>query len=94
VRIAGAASVMRPAGTGERMAKPGKAAKPNVFVRIRKYFKDVRTELKRVVWPSRQEVISSSVVVIVTLLFFVAFTAVVDTLSSWLFIDVLGRIGR
>ncbi len=76
------------------MAQTAKAAKPNIFARISKGFSDVRIEMKRVVWPSRAEVINSSVVVIITLLFFVAFTFIVDNLSSWLFIDLLGKIGR
>lgn len=69
-------------------------AKPNVFSRFGKYLKDVRTELRRVIWPSKAEVINSSIVVIVTLIFFVLFTLVVDNISSYLFIDVLAGIGR
>ena len=76
------------------MAQTGKAKRPNVIARFTKYIKDVRVEMKRVVWPHRAEVINSSVVVIMTLLFFVAFTFIVDNISSWLFIDLLGKIGR
>ena len=76
------------------MAQTAKAAKPNIFARISKSLSDVRVEIKRVVWPGRAEVINSSVVVIVTLLFFVAFTFIVDNLSSWLFIDLLSNVGR
>jgi len=60
------------------MAKTAGASKPNVFQRMGKYFTDVRAEMRRVVWPSRTEVINSSVVVIVTLLFFTLFTFVTD----------------
>jgi len=70
------------------------AAKPNAFARIGKYFTDVRTELRRVVWPSRSEVINSSVIVIVTLVFFILFTLVIDNISSFILIDVLAGIGR
>ncbi|MCK8115660.1 preprotein translocase subunit SecE [Anaerosoma tenue] len=70
------------------------AAKPGVFKRIGQYFKDVKGELKRVVWPSRQEVLSSSVIVVVTLIFFVLFTLVIDNISSFVFIDVLAGMGR
>ncbi|GAV32343.1 MAG: preprotein translocase subunit SecE [Anaerosomatales bacterium] len=76
------------------MAQQGTKDKPNIFARIGGYFRDVRQEMKRVVWPSREEVVNSSVVVVVTLLFFVAFTFVIDSISSWLFIDVLAKIGR
>lgn len=60
------------------MAKAHKDKPSNVFTRFVGYIKGVWTELKRVVWPGRTEVLNSSVVVIVTLLFFIAFTLVVD----------------
>jgi preprotein translocase subunit SecE len=58
-----------------------KADKPNIVMRFVQYLRDVWAELKRVVWPTRPEVINSSLVVIVTIIFFVAFTFVVDNLS-------------
>jgi len=63
-----------------KKAKPVKPAKPNIFARLAQYFRDVRSEMRRVVWPQRPEVINSSIVVVVTLLFFVAFTFIVDSL--------------
>ena len=56
----------------------GKADKPNVFARLAQYLRDVRSEMKRVVWPQRPEIINSSIVVLVTLIFFVALTFTVD----------------
>ncbi|MBN2839907.1 MAG: preprotein translocase subunit SecE [Coriobacteriia bacterium] len=77
------------------MAQANKgAAKPNAFGRFKQYLHDVRTELRRVVWPSRREVINSSIVVIITLIFFVLFTLVIDNAASFVFIDVLAGIGR
>jgi len=61
-------------------AKAAKPDKPGMFARLGQYFRDVRSEMKRVVWPQRPEVINSSVVVVVTLLFFVAFTLIVDAI--------------
>jgi preprotein translocase subunit SecE len=71
----------KPAKTAK--SKPAAPAKPGVFARLGQYFRDVRSEMKRVVWPQRPEVINSSVVVIVTLLFFVVFTFLVDTVVVW-----------
>ena len=77
------------------MAQSNKgAAKPNIFARFGKYLKDVRTELRRVIWPSRKDVLNSSVIVVVTLLFFMVFTLVIDNIASFVFIDVLAGIGR
>jgi len=61
-------------------AKAAKPAKPSVFARLGQYFRDVRSEMKRVVWPQRPEVFNSSIVVVVTLIFFIAFTFIVDSL--------------
>lgn len=60
----------------------GKNPKPSLGSRLMNYFSGVRVELKRVVWPSRQEVINSSMVVIVTLVFFAVFAFIVDTGAS------------
>lgn len=56
------------------------------------YLGDVRRELKRVVWPSRNEVINSSLVVIVTLGFFVLFTFIIDSISVYA-ISLISKIG-
>ncbi len=74
------------------MAKATSAPKPNVFSRFIGYLVDVRTELKRVVWPTKNEVLNSSMVVMVTLAFFVAFTFLVDSASVFV-IRLIGRIG-
>lgn len=58
------------------------AQKPGLFARMGTYFKNVRTELRRVVWPSRPEVLTSSVIVLVTLAFFMLFTFVIDGIST------------
>jgi len=73
-------------------AKAAKNTKPNFFQRILNYFKDVRTEMKRVVWPTRNEVGNSFLVVLVTLLFFIFFTAVVDQIVVQ-FLSLLDKIG-
>ncbi|TLM98797.1 MAG: preprotein translocase subunit SecE, partial [Actinobacteria bacterium] len=47
---------------------------------------------KRVVWPTRKEVLNSSVVVIVTLIFFTALLFVIDSVAVQI-IDLISRIG-
>lgn len=48
--------------------KSNKGGKRGIFSRIKAYFAAVRTELRRVVWPSKKELINYSIAVIVTLL--------------------------
>ena len=47
--------------------------------RLGDFLKDVRSELKKVVTPSRQEVQSTTVVVIATVFIFAAYFALVDS---------------
>lgn len=46
--------------------------------RVSQFFHDVRLEMKRVTWPSRQDVLRWSGVVVVALLFFGIYVAVLD----------------
>ncbi len=46
---------------------------------IVKFFNDVRAELKRVTWPTRQDVAQWSGVVVVALLFFGIYVAILDS---------------
>jgi preprotein translocase subunit SecE len=46
--------------------------------RTRQFYLDVRSEMKKVSWPGREEVISTTIVVIVAVLFFGAYLGVVD----------------
>ncbi|HEY6102818.1 MAG TPA: preprotein translocase subunit SecE [bacterium] len=64
---------------------------PAVIERIRRYLREVRAELARVDWPSRQELIAMTVVVIVVLLAMALYLGAWDLLFSWLFQRVLAR---
>jgi preprotein translocase subunit SecE len=45
---------------------------------VREYMKDVRSELTKVSWPTREELRDSTVVVIVTVLLIATFIGIVD----------------
>jgi len=47
-------------------------------VRAKQFYLDVRSEMKKVSWPGRQEVVSTTIVVIVAVLFFGAYLGIVD----------------
>ena len=64
---------------------------PAVIERIRRYLREVRAELARVDWPSRQELIAMTVVVIVVLLAMALYLGAWDLLFSWLFQRVLAK---
>ncbi|MDR3037431.1 MAG: preprotein translocase subunit SecE [Coriobacteriales bacterium] len=66
------------------VSKSGKAApkKDGIFKRIATYFKNVRLEIKRTTWPSRDEVLRMSLIVVGALIFFGVFIFVIDFLMT------------
>ena len=50
---------------------------------IREFLHDVRVEMKQVTWPSRDDVISTTTVVIVTVAFFGVFLAIVEKIAQF-----------
>jgi len=59
-----------------------------MFKKIFHFFVDCKGELKKVAWPSKQELYSSVLVVVVSLVLFSAFITLVD----WLLKVTIGRI--
>jgi preprotein translocase subunit SecE len=56
--------------------------------RIQQFFRDVMAEFRRVTWPSRDDVLNSTVVVLVVVFALAAFLWLVDIGLAW----VVGRI--
>ena len=71
--------------------------KPNFFVRvfkrIKKFFKDVVGEMKKVVWMSKGEVWKSFKLVIATVVAISIAIAIVDVASSFVINTIAGLIG-
>ena len=61
-----------------------------MFKRIRTFFEEVRGELKKVSWPSRDELTRSTSVVIITILITAAIVGLLDLIFSWLITMSLG----
>ncbi len=49
-----------------------------MFKKLTQFFKEVRTELKRVNWPTRKQVINSTGVVLITVMMVATFLYMVD----------------
>ena len=56
----------------------------------RKYFKDLRTELKKVVWPTRKQVVNNTGVVLVVMSLMGLFLFAVDTGLSYAIRALIG----
>ena len=63
------------------------------FERARLFLSEVRNELKRVTWPSQKEVYATTVVVILTSMFFGLYLFVLDQILLNSFQWVLRRFG-
>lgn len=56
------------------------------------FFREVRSELKKVTWPGKKEVYATTVVVIVTTLFFGFYLFLLDLGLSWLYSHTVGKV--
>ena len=56
--------------------------------RFLNFLRDVRSELKKVTWPSKNEVVSTTIVVIAATVFFGFYLFFMDVIFSW----VIGQI--
>ena len=64
----GSASASEKADKAKKDKKPEKQKKPSIFARIGKWLKDMKSELKKVVWPSGKQLVNNTVVVLVAVL--------------------------
>ena len=55
-----------------------------------KFFKEVKQEGKKIVWPTRKETLITTAMVFVMVLIFSLFFLLVDNILSWLIQMVLG----
>ncbi len=56
--------------------------KDNFIVR---YFKETRAELKKVSWPSRQEALNLTLIVVAFTIFMAALLGIIDYIFAWVF---------
>jgi preprotein translocase subunit SecE len=63
------------------------------YKRLGNFLKDVKAELKKVTWPSRNEVTSTTVVVIAATVFFGFYLFFMDVIFSWIISQIKGLFG-
>ena len=62
--------------------KSEKKAKPGIFVRAGKWLKELKVELKKVVWPTRSQTINNTLIVIACVLVVGVFIWGFDALAN------------
>jgi preprotein translocase subunit SecE len=65
------------------------AARKGGLTRLREYISEIRTEMKRVTWPSKQEIYSTTVMVIITTFLFGGFFLVCDDIFRPMMLKIL-----
>jgi preprotein translocase subunit SecE len=58
--------------------------KPGIFTRVSRYLRDMRGELKKVVWPSKKQVINNTLVVLGVVLVSATVVSGFDAVLTWL----------
>jgi preprotein translocase subunit SecE len=53
------------------------------YKRLRNFIKEVRAEVKKVTWPGKNEVYSTTIVVLIATLFFGIYLYALDIVFSW-----------
>lgn len=65
---------------------------PALWERLTRYLREVLAEMRRVDWPSRPELVASTIVVVVVLLAMSLYLGAWDGLFTWVFTRVLVRV--
>ncbi len=60
-----------------------KVNKVSFFAKVKKFLLEVREEMGRVTWPTRDDIINSTMVVLFAVLVFAVFLGVVDFVLTW-----------
>lgn len=69
------------------------ARKVRWYKRVIPFLKEVRAEVKKVTWPSRNEVYSTTIVVILATFFFGFYLFFMDVIFSWLVAQIKSLFG-
>jgi preprotein translocase subunit SecE len=80
-RASGARSGVTPSKGRPTPSRQGGRKRPNIFVRVVHYLREVIAELRKVIWPTQNEMVTYSIVVILFLIFMVGATWGAD----WIF---------
>ena len=82
------------AAKADKPKKDAKKSKPSVFARIGKWFKDMKAELKKVVWPTGKQTVNNTVVVIVCCIVVGICIWVFDALAGGVISALLALFGK
>ena len=74
----------------ERERTPGASTGRSRTERLGLFYRQVIAELRKVVWPTRSQLITYTAVVLVFVGFIIAIVSLLDLLFGWLVLEVFG----
>ena len=80
----------RPATTQERGRTRSPEVKPGLPARLSLFYRQVVAELRKVIWPTRKELVTYTSVVVVFVLIIIAFVSLLDLGFGQLVLHVFG----
>jgi len=70
--------------TNNNVAKDNKEKKPGFFKKMAKFFKDMKSEAKKVVWPNKKQVINNTAVTIAAIVLVGVIVGGLDAVFAWI----------
>ena len=83
----------KPAKTDKKKDVKADKKKPGVFARIGKWFKDMRSELKKVQWPTRKQTVNNTLIVIACVIVVGVFIWIFDYLAGSVIDIIINLLG-
>ncbi|MBE6987699.1 MAG: preprotein translocase subunit SecE [Ruminococcaceae bacterium] len=70
--------------TNNNVAKDNKEKKPGFFKKMAKFFKDMKSEAKKVVWPNKKQVMNNTAVTIAAIVLVGVIVGGLDAVFAWI----------
>ena len=81
------------ADKAQKDKKSEKKSKPSIFSRIGRWLRELKSELKKVQWPTAKQTVNNTVIVIVCVLIVGVFIWLFDFVASGLINALIGLVG-
>jgi preprotein translocase subunit SecE len=73
-----------------RTPRAGRVERPGAFSRLGLWWRQIVAELRKVIWPTRKELVAYTTVTLVFAVFMIALVAGLDFGANWLVLKVFG----
>ena len=78
---------------GGRQGRKPRAAAPGFFARLGQFIRDTRAEMRRVTWPTANEVKNTTIITLIAVVFFALYLFGIDRVWAFLIDHLRGWLG-